>query len=943
MSVDLLAAFKLAAWPTDVELKEFIRANVSAPTPELLKLLDHAQNKASIGEPVNHKKRCTVLSALVTGKTDPALYAALVKALKSADPMLRAALTQPLARSEDPAVATALAGLLAEPALRSLVVQILSSPRSPAAIAPIQKLAKEKGHPARGELFEILLRATGHQAIPLLKEAFPSCKPAERIAALKLLGDPKLVGRDTSGALKLISTQLFDGTEEVARTAVTSFCGLCTEEDWFSTISPILEREQVNLVRPAIEGLRRFSSPRVFVTLEHRLRAGPNPVRFAVLTALEGIGTNDVLGVLVDALSNKQLPVRTRAGEVLAALSKAGKIDLSRTIIWLLRSTDVNVRRQAVELARSVTDPHADLWPKLLLVLRDEDWWVRERLADVLVEMAGNQLTRHVVSYQSEASAIVRRWAVDVLVRLKDPQSLGALVRAAQADADWWVRERALEAIGLLGDPRSHPYLLDLLGKEADIRVACLAALQTLKCAEALTPAVGLLQDSQSDVRYAALLFIEALGGAELAPKLTPLLEDAEPLIRQRARELATRWNVNLAQGVASTRQGLSALERMLAACAEQQGDDLFIAPGRAVFLKRLGRATPLTKQPLTVEQVQTLLLPLLSAPQMRQLDRGEDVDFSYEVKSEGLRFRVNLFREANGVAAVFRIIKGTLPNPADLGLPQKIIDLADLKNGLVLIGGPTGSGKSTTLAVLIDYINRTQDSHIICLEDPIEVIHQQKKSVVTQRELGTHTQSFGNALRATLREDPDVILVGELRDLATIQFAVTAAETGHLVFGTVHTVAADTSIDRLINAFPGPQQDQVRSMLAESLRAVACQYLLRDARGSGRALALEYMLNNDAISSLIRKGKTFQIQSVIATSRQEGMQLMDTDLMRLCKEGRITPDEAYLRARAKKEFEPLVNPEAAAEAAKQPAAAAGPAKAAGQPMGAARPKVPVA
>jgi len=206
-----------------------------------------------------------------------------------------------------------------------------------------------------------------------------------------------------------------------------------------------------------------------------------------------------------------------------------------------------------------------------------------------------------------------------------------------------------------------------------------------------------------------------------------------------------------------------------------------------------------------------------------------------------------------------------------------------------------------------VNYINRNYNRHIISLEDPIEVTHAPVKSLINQREIGTHTLSFGNALRATLREDPNVILVGELRDLPTIAFAVTAAETGHLVFGTVHTVSADTTVDRLINAFPARQQEQVRSMLAESLRAVVCQYLLRHKDGVSRCLALEIMLNNDAISALIRKGKAYQIPSVVATSRELGMQLMDTDLTRLYKEGKVSAEEVYVKARSKKDFESLL------------------------------------
>jgi twitching motility protein PilT len=299
----------------------------------------------------------------------------------------------------------------------------------------------------------------------------------------------------------------------------------------------------------------------------------------------------------------------------------------------------------------------------------------------------------------------------------------------------------------------------------------------------------------------------------------------------------------------------------------------------------------------------------LLSAQQVDDLAQLRDVDLSYRVPFDGSRFRANIFRQIHGVAAVFRVVRGHIPGLDELGLPPVVRALGELPNGLVLVGGPTGSGKSTTLAALIDRINRTSARHIITFEDPIEVVHPRAKGLVNQRELGTHTRSFGAALRATLREDPDVILVGEMRDLATISFAVSVAETGHLVLGTVHTVSADTTLDRLVNAFPAGSQDQVRAMLASSLRAVVCQYLLPRADGRGRVLAAEVMVNNDAVANLIRKGKAHQLPAVITTSRAEGMQSMDAELLRLYNNSVITAETAYSKARNKKEFEALAPP----------------------------------
>jgi len=399
------------------------------------------------------------------------------------------------------------------------------------------------------------------------------------------------------------------------------------------------------------------------------------------------------------------------------------------------------------------------------------------------------------------------------------------------------------------------------------------------------------------------------------ATAVLPLAQDGDHRVRNAARALLMRWNITSKQPTGGqNRAALTLLERLLVALAEAEGDDLILASGMRPYVKKMGKVVPLSSHVFTADEVRSTLGPSLTEQQLAELKALRDVDFSIDVKSESLRFRANVFYQLPGLSAVFRIIKDKIPVLEELGLPAIATSFAELKNGLVLIGGPTGSGKSTTLAGIIDHINRTSSRHVVTLEDPIEVLHQQKKCLINQREIGTHTLSFSGALRATLRQDPDVILVGEMRDLDTVRFALTASETGHLVLGTVHTVSVDTSIDRMINVFPGGQQPQVRSLLADTLRAVACQYLLRRKDGQGRVLAVEVMVNNEAVANLIRKGKTFQIPSVVATQREAGMQSMDSDLERLYRAGLISAEEAYMKAANKKNFEQVIaGPEAAA------------------------------
>jgi twitching motility protein PilT len=356
-----------------------------------------------------------------------------------------------------------------------------------------------------------------------------------------------------------------------------------------------------------------------------------------------------------------------------------------------------------------------------------------------------------------------------------------------------------------------------------------------------------------------------------------------------------------------------SSLRDLLLSMEARRASDLFLCEGKPPTLRIHGQLVPLDLPPSTREELGAVLQEPLSPAQRRVLEEQGDLDVGFS-PAPGRRFRLNLSRQQGLLAAVIRALPSGQLDFGELGLPRALPTLFETLRGLVLVTGATGSGKSTTLAALVDAINRGSGRHIITLEDPIEVVHPRHRSLVNQREVGTHTGSYEQALRATLRQDPDVLLVGELRDLPTIAFAVTAAETGHLVLGTVHTVSADTSLDRVINAFPAGRQEQVRAMLAGSLRAVVCQYLLPRADGKGRALACEVMLNNDAVANLIRSGKCYQLPSVIATSRELGMQAMDTELLRLYKDGSISADTAYMKARNKKDFESLVGPHPAGD-----------------------------
>jgi len=338
----------------------------------------------------------------------------------------------------------------------------------------------------------------------------------------------------------------------------------------------------------------------------------------------------------------------------------------------------------------------------------------------------------------------------------------------------------------------------------------------------------------------------------------------------------------------------------------EHKASDLHLSTGTRPKIRKHGELEELDQPVLTNDQLRTLLFEIATEAQQKIFLDRKDLDFAYEIPDVA-RFRANYFEQKRGIGAVFRVIPTNILTVQDLGLPDQILRLTQLSRGLVLVTGPTGSGKSTTLAAIIDYINSNRKDHILTIEDPVEFVHQNKSCLVNHREIGTHTESFASALRAALREDPDVILVGEMRDLETIELAITAAETGHLVFGTLHTSSAAKTIDRIIDAFPAGQQAQIRTMLSESLKGVLCQQLLRRIDQPGRLAALEILFCKTAIANLIREGKTFQIPSVMQTSKGEGMQLLDQAIMDFLMQKKIAPEEAYLKANDKNAFERFV------------------------------------
>ncbi len=369
------------------------------------------------------------------------------------------------------------------------------------------------------------------------------------------------------------------------------------------------------------------------------------------------------------------------------------------------------------------------------------------------------------------------------------------------------------------------------------------------------------------------------------APSAPPVVA-AAPAVAQQGPDLA------------AARAALDELFRLLVSSG---ASDLHLRTGEPPMLRLSGELARQAYPPLTLEQLDSRLISIMTSKEITEFREGGDTDWAYEI--DGLaRFRCNAGRDRFGPMAVFRVIPNQIRTADEMGLSREVQNLCYLTKGLVVVTGPTGSGKSTTLAGLVDLINRTRTDHIITIEDPIEFVHPSKKCLVTQRQVGLHTRSFKHALRAALREDPDIILVGEMRDLETVSIAIETAETGHLVFGTLHTTTAASTIDRIIDQFPPDRQAQVRVMLSESLRGVIAQTLCKKI-GGGRVAAREILLTMPAVSNLIREGKTFQIPSIMQTNRKTGMVTLNDALLELVDAKLVEPKEAYMKAVEKPGF----------------------------------------
>ncbi|HYK42586.1 MAG TPA: PilT/PilU family type 4a pilus ATPase [Thermoanaerobaculia bacterium] len=525
------------------------------------------------------------------------------------------------------------------------------------------------------------------------------------------------------------------------------------------------------------------------------------------------------------------------------------------------------------------------------------------------------------LSRDNDPDPAIAALAGSIAVNLRSPEVVPHCVRFIEG-SDWWLRDRAAQALAELRDERGMPALLKML-QDPDSDISAAAALGAWGSPAALPALLEAFKRGTKDLR---LEILEAFSRIP-DPRVGPLLDQIarminDPLVHDKAlRLIAAREG----REAPSPHTGPSpafvpldfeanprpTLRELLRHARAAGASDLHLAAGTRPHLRRNGRLEALPLAEVDEGGMWEWLPPILG-DRSEELERSRQVDFCYKDPELG-RFRTNVFHQRKGLNAVFRLVPFEIPTLADVALPESVWEITTLSQGLILVTGPAGCGKTTTLAALVDRINETERSHILTIEDPIEYVHTNKESLVNQREIPTHSKSFAKALRQSLREDPDVILVGEMRDLETISLAITASETGHLVLGTLHTTTASSTVDRVINAFPAEQQGQIRMMISDSLKAVLSQTLLPRRDGSGRIAAFEVLRNTPNVAGLIRDGKTFQLPTAMQTGAAAGMTLMDTALMNLVTEGMIEARVAQRRALRKDAFEHLLPEEGGA------------------------------
>lgn len=592
-------------------------------------------------------------------------------------------------------------------------------------------------------------------------------------------------------------------------------------------------------------------------------------------------------------------------------------------LLPLVASADLRTRSAVMKILTGLKQP-ATAIRKYILFAKTLAPFLRERVLDSLRDF-GEDLIEPVIALLSDPDEGVRGAAISLASTFDDPRVVPATINLL-GDADWWIRIAAADALGKLKDPRAVDALTTALA-DPDLKCSAIEALGRIGDQRALNALGRMLADPAADVRIEVMQAVKLFDHPQVNQVLMKMASsDPERVVRMRAvdilDELARKKEqpseqadaVRAAALAVRANEGQKRLDALLTATRNQGASDFHLSVGQPPIVRLAADLLRARGESFTAEQTESMLKEILTPAQIEILTTSHQLDFCYYIPQGG-RYRGNIFLDFQGFSAVFRVIPEKPPTIGDLGLPSHLAEIAGYHQGLVLICGPSGSGKSTTLAALVNLFNETRNDHVLTMEDPVEFVHPFKNCLINQREVGKHTQSFARALRAALREDPDVIVIGELRDNESVSLALTAAETGHIVLGTINANSAGKAIDRIISSFPIDEQPQIRSSISESLKYVIAQRLMPSKQPHKQVAAFEVLKGTSTVANLIRDQKTFQIHSAMQIGRSQGMQTLDEALRDLLRRDQITAETAYMAAMKKEDFEALVSPEFLARA----------------------------
>ncbi len=647
---------------------------------------------------------------------------------------------------------------------------------------------------------------------------------------------------------------------------------------------------------------------------------GDAALKLKALGALAEVDHPRVLERMLDEMADGDAATQKLAEAYLRGAIRRNPEITGALLDSLSRGTD-RARRISIQLLLENAEPGA-LLVEILQRSKGMAGWLRGRILEAL-SSGGDRILEAALRLAEHQDPQLRTDAIMMLAdSFNDRRMVEPFCRLLK-DPDWWLRVTACQVLGNLGDERAVPALLASL-EDVDARWAAVDALAQIGAPSALQPLAQLLRDPRDEVRLEVLQAFARFSDRRLLPVVKTVRDkDTSAAVRHRAgevlRDLAERLEPGSAEAAASPAfdaQNLAnPLDRLLLRIRQMGASDLHLSVGEPPLVRRDGMLERLEGVgPLSADHSRKFVLSILSEVERAELEAKSALDFCHTVAGVG-RYRANAYVQARGLCASFRVIPESPPTFADLGLPEGLKELVDYHQGVILLSGPAGSGKSTTLAALVNLINETKPLHVITLEDPIEFVHQPKLALVNQRQVGRDTAAFATGLRAALREDPDVIVVGELRDPETIRMALEAAETGHLVISTLHTTSAVQTIDRLIESFPPDEQPQVRTAISESLKFILCQRLLPALEpagrppGRGRVALYEVLKGTLSIGNKIRKAETFQIPGLMQIGRHLGMKTRDQALAELVEARAIAPETAYRNAEKPASFAAACDP----------------------------------